>query len=892
MKSVFKTRIRALLAAAMPLVVGFGTFSCTRDVDRDAVLRLSMPSSINTGQSVMELEVVIFNIRTGAGAGLPMVKEIDHHQLENMISTTGTTDTLDFVLDHYNMHQPIPKGVVMVQYLGVFVDTGDVLRFSYGDTVVDTSAGGDVFVEINASFLGATVTKEGHAGGRYYNSPTGGPTGVMVGYFQPPNGKPRMAVTKEEMYNGWFNIFLLDNVDFTYEMLDGTPVFSNVNLTNFAATGNHVLKVTKPASYYPEWDPGEGPEEDAERDLIIGFFSNGNGPSFAGHEVCFPDVKEAIPYMFNDNTLTANLVFKGPSHSPAATDIRQVAGGVARSYTDIHQSGLCDMDALNRIRFYPQQMREWDDGPFGMRGPFRLIRPFEKWGGYSAQSFNGSNAITLNWKYLPEVGGVAVHGATVFAGYNNWNSDDGDHGDEDPPCNEELTMKGMNPVGELSGTAESYVFSGGTGGMPPVDNNNHHNFRLAVCPYFVGPQGQRHYMSEYVENDCSGDCGQMMSYGVGTTDATIASGTASATMGASYARLDGTSTSPVESTGLSLSSVNGSFAPGDEVLIHVSGYRQAGDCGYWNGEEISPGMQAFARVIVGGGGSIYISKGTFLDSASTAYLANAASAPNMCRIQVVKVLQYRDLTINGLVFLDSFSTYMNGGILPIRVNGTMNLNANINGMNAGYGGVASVDGSGLMGASTNTGTGGQGDGGGHGAGGGGYGNGGNASTGANGGMGGNDGGSDGGFGLIMGSGGGSAGAIAGGTGGGAIMIAARKIAVTSSGATLVVDGGAGTVSANTSGGGGGGTINIFAKEIVRLGAGAFTLSANGGNGDANAGAGGGGRIKVMACQGSSEVTATNNAGAGFGSAQPGNQTNGDGNMIIEDANQWHDFCRQ
>ena len=887
----FKSHLAPIITLGFSLAALLSLGSCTRDVDRSSVLRLSMPSTVVSGQNVMTLEFVIFNLRTDLNGGLPIVKEFEEKHLEHMAATAGTTGgVMEFVLDQNNMGQPVPKsGGLLVQYLGIFFDENDIMRFSYGDAVVDTSGGGDVPVDIQANFIGSS-SREGAAGGRYFTSPTGGPSGVMVGYFQPPN-RPRMAVTKSEMYNGWFNIFLLDSVDFTYEMLDGTPVFQNVNLDNFASVGNHVLKVTKPATYHPGWEDSSGgagtPESDGERDMILGFFSNGNGPGFGSAEVCYPDVAEALPYMFTDVALSQNVQFRGPSHSPSAANARIVGGGVARSYDDIHAQGACNMAAGDRIRFYPQHLRDWEEGAFGMEGPFQMIKPFEQWGGFVHSSFDGANTITLNWKFLPGVAGNAVKGVTIFATDQNMDGDDGHHGGEDPPCFEELQNRGMKVVADLP-AVESYSFTGGINGLAPVNNSNSYNFRIAVCPFAHKADGSRHYVSTYVEPVCSGGCGKVTSFGVGVEDQTYGGGTASAVMGASFAQVVSTTVSPGEKTTVTLSSVLGSFAVGDEVLIHVSGSRNNGDCGTWQGQQIHVGMQEFARVITGGGGTINIEKGTFLDSVLNTHLTAAASAANMCRVQVVKVLQYRNLTLNGAIAVDAFSAYTRGGILPIRVSDTMTLNASISALNGGYSGNI-AQGSGISGETSATSTGGES--GTDGAGGGGYGTGGDSADSALGGFGyGNTGSVE--YGLLMGSGGGGGAGQAGSAGGGALLIAARNLKIGATGGWLKVSGEDGVVSSNNGGAGGAGSILVFSKKIERLGGGLFDIYAYGGDGSGNAGGGGGGLVKVMACEGATEVTVDNSGGAGFGTSQGGNMSGGDQNPIFEDPTDRHDFCRQ
>jgi|GEM_PF-3623588 len=306
-------------------------------------------------------------------------------------------------------------------------------------------------------------------------------------------------------------------------------------------------------------------------------------------------------------------------------------------------------------------------------------------------------------------------------------------------------------------------------------------------------------------------------------------------------------------TNLNLSSPIGATA-NDEVMINILAQNSNADCGLGYA---GVGGYVFARVINGVASVITIPSGTAVDQLSLAQLgATLASGSSFCYAQATRVAQYRNLSISSLFSGSTNGTSLNllgsEAIVPIRVNGSMTISANMDLSGTGYAGgyVATNDnGASERGPASATAPGG-GRGGkvgtSAGGGGAGIGDGGDASgsTGTGGQGGANSGNGEG---LLVSLGGGAAayGSFNAGAGGGFLMIAAYNLAFPTE-ITISENGQTGGTS-GTAGGAGGGSINILAGSVTGSSAG-VSLSASGAAGElSGGGGGGGGYVSALAC---------------------------------------------
>ncbi len=872
-----------ILLSLVSLLLLFFSNGCTRKAESNLSLKLSVPSGSSFSSLTFpdaKLSTVIVNVRI-PGKNL-FVKEIDFHDSANA-PQMGTPIAIEV--------PNAPAGSdALVQYLGVFESVSGQMLFTYGDTTVNIS-GAQTTANIVATQFGSS-TKQGRIGGRYITGGTNssnmsGPTGTMIAYIMPPGGKPRMAVDKSAMLNGWFNIFVLEGTTalMTFEMLDGTVIFENVNLASFNTTSSLHKKVVvnKPISYRKSYQTSSM-EAEGEEDYILGFFAkdatvvSALSSTFSTLlQVCYPTASESIPGIYTSSAATAQMHYN-PTDTPGTkiTVNTSVSGGaVGATGNDLYVNG-CNPTTMTSLRFMPHLLNGGNDSLFGMKPPFRVLNEFQSYGGgYLNAQFNGSSTINLNWAYLPGIITADVSGALVFAKYSTGGGgDSGGGGNRN--CFEKASDAGMSMITTVSGTTSttSVTSVGGTA----VNSSNYYNFSFLICPYRDIVGKPREYFAE-AQSGCIGDCGSSEHFGWGTTSNTVSSSSSYPSDAiARVTSIDPYTTAGHEYISLGLGGSATGIQDGDEVLIRIAAMDTGSPCGttaYLN-------QYTFARVLSTSAGVVVnIPRGTFVDNLSTAGLSAAVGSGGYCFVQVAKVLHYQDMTINGgaQFYTNAQGPLGNtnsGGVIPLRISGTLTLNNGsiITAAGSGFsGGTSSMSGASPYAGGGGTGVASLGAGGGAGA----VGSGGNGN--GSGGTGGSGYGGGGGMlKLAMGSGGGSTPGTVGGAGGGMIYIAARQINNLATGTTPVIaaNGSIGSISTSMVGGAGGaGSIAIIAEKILT--ANAIDLQVAGGNGMSDTGAysggGGGGAATVVACDGNntSAIFNVNTSGglSGGGAATAG-----------------------
>jgi len=368
-----------------------------------------------------------------------------------------------------------------------------------------------------------------------------------------------------------------------------------------------------------------------------------------------------------------------------------------------------------------------------------------------------------------------------------------------------------------------------------------------------------------------------------------------------YARVSNVSVSGATTTATLATGGTGTFANGDEVMFHIS----AADASPPNGPDSAcgpnnaRGRYIFFPGVTVSGSAITIPSGSWMDSLNNTNLGVSAMSSPFCYVQAVKVIHLGTLTIGGTGSLTApimdLSTNVGGGIIAIRVSGTLSFgtssswigwNTNGGGFKGGSGGPGTTTGSQGAEGYTNAS---QGSVGGYSSSAGGGGGGHSAATAyglTSGGNGGGTGSGGGGSGIgsdcggtcplgtlyekfFAGGAGGGSSAYAGGNGGGIIYIQAKTIAAPGSGSASIMASGVSAGVGTGAGGGAGGSILLFTTS--KSGTGDVLLQANGGNGGSGTwggGGGAGGRVELVAPSGvvfSTSVTGgTGATGAGAG----------------------------
>jgi hypothetical protein len=178
---------------------------CTRAAkDTSAKITVELPQS-SSSSATLQLSHVAINV-TGAGITAPVVFSWDSCQGCSTASTTPESFQLE-----------IPSGTGrLVQLLAVYKDSvTSQMVFYYGDSTADLT-GGELALNVAISQVGAGNVTSGRVSGRFLETATTGPTGLVDVKYNPGNGKPALIVDQAAIVNGWFSLFMLSGANLQY----------------------------------------------------------------------------------------------------------------------------------------------------------------------------------------------------------------------------------------------------------------------------------------------------------------------------------------------------------------------------------------------------------------------------------------------------------------------------------------------------------------------------------------------------------------------------------------------------------------------------------------------------------------------------------------------------
>lgn len=390
---------RILIACGLMFVLG----ACTRpDMDQSKV-SISLPSKSTSGkvdaQGAEVLSHVVINV-TGAGMN-PFVFNWDKH--------SSPVAPNEFFFD---FQQGSGR---LVQVLAVYQDaTTQAMSFYYGDTTADfnTSA---VTLFINVSSLSSGYTASGKVAGRYLTAANSGPTGGVDITYTPPN-RPPMIIERSFIYNGWFNLFGLSDVDMTYRLFDGTILFGGpVRLGDtaiFPNSSGRIVKLQMPL-HLSERDGVDQPSEPSF--MIWGWF--GASTFTAGKYVCLDSVPSTLSEYDKYGAAGTSLVLSSQSSmaptvsmfdpSDSSTSLFGGTGSLAYRGLAIRTGGVLSSDSsctsateyVSKLTLGSLQFNKARDGGALLYGPLRLKNTTD--GG----AFSESSPNILEGQLLPDLVG-------------------------------------------------------------------------------------------------------------------------------------------------------------------------------------------------------------------------------------------------------------------------------------------------------------------------------------------------------------------------------------------------------------------------------------------------------------------------------------------------------
>ncbi|MEK6553902.1 MAG: hypothetical protein AABZ31_01580, partial [Bdellovibrionota bacterium] len=508
-------RFFSLLKLTILFFTAWALGACSRSVPEKLELQIGVPTSgassslskVGALSGDEELQFIILNLRETATSS-PVSLSFESGRDFPKTPPGGTVTLL------IPGHRIPVSQIMMVQYLGGFetASTG-ALRFSYGDTVVNSAVSGTISANITASTFGTASGKQIRFGGRYItgSAPSSGPTGGLITYFQPPVGKPEMAVERSEMIDGWFSAFALEPdangfPKFTFKLKDqftgvesvlwadvtsSSPMFTAADADSVIqklSLAPHFRREYRSVGYELRADPGgwfaAGYWEPASTTVING--SHGANLSSA--------IEFTIEGLSTDYEGLAPLAYSYTT--PTATNLGRVAA-----------ESDANAGAAELVTFYPDRIRNNKSDMFGFSGVFRITNPEDNFEGAYLKSVFNAGAINLEWNYMP-LNPAFISGATVFhkvyaGGYSN----DSKNNDlnEKPGCFADLVAQGYVPYASDVTDTTNPITASYTVTPAGVSFTNPWSHSFAICPYNLN-NGVTTYFKTYARTSCIGSC--------------------------------------------------------------------------------------------------------------------------------------------------------------------------------------------------------------------------------------------------------------------------------------------------------------------------------------------------------------------------------------------------
>ncbi len=165
---------------------------------------------------------------TGPGISTPIVHIWEMNKDSTVASMPEPPTTIELF---------VPKGSDrLIQVLAILeeMSEGDgggdsPMTFFYGDTVRTLSQGAEA-VEITLANQGTSGNSQGSISGRYFDAAACTPTDMLDMLYSPGAGRPPMIVETSYMFGGWFQLFALKGVPFSYRLRNrGLSLFDNTS---------------------------------------------------------------------------------------------------------------------------------------------------------------------------------------------------------------------------------------------------------------------------------------------------------------------------------------------------------------------------------------------------------------------------------------------------------------------------------------------------------------------------------------------------------------------------------------------------------------------------------------------------------------------------------------
>lgn len=434
---------------------------CTRAAkDNKASVSIELPNSA-AGSSSLKLAHVAINV-TAAGM-TPIVFTKD------FCNDCSTPETVPDSFDIIDISSGPDR---LFQVLAVYknIETSQMI-FYYGD-VTKTLEGGIVPLEVPISQVGSGNVTSGRVSGRYLETATTGPTGMVDVKYNPGNGKQPIVVDTASIVNGWFSFFMLSGASLQYVPRGSTAMLWGQEMSlesaamnpaeNSGAYFDQRVRAFLPVHIRTQYQNNVQVYLPAESETFVwGYW----GPGATGKKVCTSGLDSSPSSTKLKRFATANL-----SSSPAFT-ISHVSNynepvptkaeltDKASPYTTIVVQGGADMssscgsfadNATNQYANFQKVYLELFDGnggdnAAGFRGIFRSTITN---GSSSFVTVSSGDPRVLTGQILPGV-------VDVFNKLRLFKRPGSEDFYMDSPNCSELASKGFVPGSSTDGTIDS-----------------------------------------------------------------------------------------------------------------------------------------------------------------------------------------------------------------------------------------------------------------------------------------------------------------------------------------------------------------------------------------------------------------------------------------------------
>lgn len=396
----------SLIAVSLLLLSGCG--SDKADNSADLSLKIPQYQSISNGiqsnASVGQLSHIFISI-TGPNIAVP----ISYEWSQCKECTTQLPAPTSFKLG-------VPTGDSrLIQVLVVYEDQAtDSTGLFYGDTTQSLVSGDNAVGVTVSAILKTTNLVEGRIAGRYIDridnvtvaavtTPVAfGPTSEVLIKYKPLN-KPAMTIDRSSIVNGWFNFFALKDVNFNYELPNGTVLFNNVNLDSFKPQAAGSVPGRYAHVWFPQhfrkYDAASPGEKEREKINVVGWFGSAALP--ADFKVCASSTAPQIDYLYSMDSSSNITVNKLYLTSFAALTPPTLATAAVYG-ADTSCTGFTSQ-LLSIVQFLaPELFNQGNDSVGGFRGLFSQFRDAANTH-FTYSEFQNTAPTTLKFKLLPGV---------------------------------------------------------------------------------------------------------------------------------------------------------------------------------------------------------------------------------------------------------------------------------------------------------------------------------------------------------------------------------------------------------------------------------------------------------------------------------------------------------